>query len=99
MLVEIERPRAENQTTEDLARLHGLTRAESAVLSCMMEGLRNGEAAARLHVSIETVRTHVRRVLDKLGARSRTEAVVLASRPQKAREVYSRSGASRRQVE
>lgn len=38
-------------------------------------GRSNKEIAARLHVSPNTVKTHVARVLDKLDARRRTEAI------------------------
>jgi len=65
---------------QELARRFQLTRAESAVLRELAQGRANGDIADRLCVSIETVRTHVRRVLGKLGVRSRTEAALLASR-------------------
>ena len=57
-----------------LAERRGLTPAEARVLSVLALGCSNREIARRLSVSIETVRTHVRRVLEKLGVRSRAEA-------------------------
>ena len=63
----------------DLARTFGLTPAETVVLGELARGLRNAAIAARLGVSIETVRTHVRRVLAKLGVRTRVEAAVIAT--------------------
>ncbi|MDB4934027.1 MAG: Two-component response regulator [Labilithrix sp.] len=79
LLVELERDRTEKSAPGgEIAQRFGLTRAEAAVLAIMCEGLGNAAIAARLFVSVETVRTHVGRVLSKLGARSRTEAVVLA---------------------
>ncbi len=60
--------------------LASLTPREREILEVLAEGLADKEIAARLSVSIATVRTHVNAILAKTGARSRTQALILAVR-------------------
>jgi DNA-binding NarL/FixJ family response regulator len=60
------------------AGLNELTERELEVLSLIAQGLSNAELAETLHVSLATAKTHVSRILTKLGARDRTQLVILA---------------------
>ncbi len=60
--------------------LADLTPREVEVLKLLARGLSNAELAQTLYLSENTARTHVARILTKLGLRDRTQAVVLARR-------------------
>jgi two-component system, NarL family, nitrate/nitrite response regulator NarL len=65
---------------EELRPIERLTPRESEVLQLLARGMTNAEVGSRLGVSEHTAKFHVGAVLGKLGARSRAEAVAVASR-------------------
>ena len=61
-------------------RLESLTEREMEVLRLLVQGQSNKEIARHLHVVEDTVKTHIRHILAKLGVQSRTQAVLSAMR-------------------
>jgi len=69
---------AESYPFPDAKGPGGLTAREREVLSLIVDGLGNKEIAYRLNISDRTVQFHIRSIFEKTGARTRTEAAVLA---------------------
>jgi two-component system, NarL family, response regulator DevR len=65
---------------EARASIEQLTRREMQVLRALAEGLTNREIAERLHMSVDTERTHMMNILSKLGVHSRLQALLFAAR-------------------
>jgi two-component system, NarL family, response regulator LiaR len=68
-------PPAEKRRDEKKREELGITRREFEILELIAQGMSNREIAEKLFVSENTVKTHSSRVLDKLGAKRRTQAV------------------------
>ncbi|HET6293227.1 MAG TPA: response regulator transcription factor [Kribbella sp.] len=73
--------RSIGESSEDARRLvDGLTERERTVLGCLVGGLDRRALAFRLGIAESTSRTHVQRVLGKLGARTAVQAAVIGRR-------------------
>jgi DNA-binding NarL/FixJ family response regulator len=81
-LVELLRLAGQSREEEREARasIGQLTRREKEVLRALASGLSNKEIAARLHMSVDTERTHMMNILSKLGVHSRLQALLFAAR-------------------
>lgn len=72
--------RSREKEREAQASLRQITPREREVLQKLAEGLSNKEIAARLHMSVDTERTHMMNILNKLGVHSRLQALLFAAR-------------------
>jgi DNA-binding NarL/FixJ family response regulator len=81
-LVELLRLAGQNREEEGeaLASIEQITPREREVLQSLAEGLSNKEIATKLHMSVDTERTHMMNILNKLGVHSRLQALVFATR-------------------
>ena len=68
------------EEVEARSSIEQITPREREVLQKLAEGLSNKEIAARLHMSVDTERTHMMNILNKLGVHSRLQALVFAAR-------------------
>ena len=93
VLQQARQPAPETPNREETIKIHAadpeyhrliedypLTERELEVLQLIVEGCSNAEIAERLHITVGTVKTHVRNVLHKLYADDRTQAAVRALR-------------------
>ncbi len=81
-LVEMLRLASQNreEAREARANIEQLTRREMEVLQALASGLSNKEIAQKLHMSVDTERTHMMNILNKLGVHSRLQALLFAAR-------------------
>jgi DNA-binding NarL/FixJ family response regulator len=79
-LMEVLRARVEPAAAAAPSQPFGLTRRERDVLSFVVQGCGNKEIAQRLAVSEETVKHHLTRMFDKVGAANRLELALAATR-------------------
>jgi two-component system, NarL family, response regulator DevR len=68
------------EEVEARASIEQITPREGEVLHALAQGLSNKEIAAKLHMSLDTERTHMMNILNKLGVHSRLQALVFAAR-------------------
>jgi len=75
----LQQPRPEWASSDSVQRLEGpLTAREIQVLQAIVNGASNAQISTSLNISQETVKTHVKNILQKLQARDRAQAVVIA---------------------
>lgn len=71
---------ANTRSTEGLKNFEALSPRETEVLRLLVEGYSNHEIGKQLDISLDTVKTHVRHIMDKMAVSDRTQAAVKALR-------------------
>ena len=64
----------------DIRALFGLTQSEMKVLHCLIEGMTADTLATHLNITLETARTHIRRVYNKMEVSSREQLIAVTNR-------------------
>lgn len=75
-----QQPTTTSQNEEAFVLLEPLSEREYDVLRLMTDGMSNAEIAAKLNVSVSTVKTHVKHILHKMNVADRTQAALMAVR-------------------
>jgi two-component system NarL family response regulator len=75
-----QQPTTPSQDEEAFVLLEPLSEREYDVLRLMTDGMSNAEIAAKLNVSVSTVKTHVKHILHKMNVADRTQAALMAVR-------------------
>lgn len=73
--------RAQGAQPVPMPHVAGLTEREREVLGLLGQGLSNPEIAARLHLGVTTVKTHVANLMTKTGSANRVQLAVYAAAP------------------
>jgi DNA-binding NarL/FixJ family response regulator len=76
LIAQVRADAASDRTGAALALLSGLTEREHEVAVCVGRGLSNADIAAELYLSVPTVKAHVSRIFDKLGASNRVQIAI-----------------------
>lgn len=77
LVAQVRRDAADDRGGRARGRLDALTERERQVAVAVGQGMSNAEIAAALHMSVATVKTHVSRLFDKLGAVNRVQIALL----------------------
>jgi DNA-binding NarL/FixJ family response regulator len=91
LLRQLQQPGTSNETIKN-GQLPALSDREIEVLRHVIEGAANNEIAKKLHITRNTVKMHLRSILEKLGVQNRVQAAVKAVREGLVDELEDRSG-------